>query len=407
MGYKSQAFKGVSWMGILRLSTRAIAFVRLAILARILSPSVFGVFGVATLVLSFLEVLTETGINVFLIQKKDEANQYTSSAWIVSIIRGCLISLVLVICASSIVNFFNSPESYNVILLIAVVPLVRGFINPSIINIQKEIQFQKEFYLRSALFLVDSLIVIAAAFITRSAESFAYGLIVSAILETILSFAFFKPWPKLSFEINKVKTIIDRGWWITATGIFSYIADNGDNIVVGKILGTSSLGLYQVAYKISTLSISEVTEIVNKVTFPVYSKFSEDKDRLFKAFVKVTSVSSTVAVLVGVTIFVFAYEIVLIVAGKDWLSIVPVVQILAFYGVLRSIFGNFSSLLLSIHRQDYVAKMTFIRVIVLLVTVVPLMNTLGLQGAAYAMIISILAEIPIMLFYLWKVAKTK
>ena len=69
MGYKNNAFKGFGWMGILRISV-VISFVRLAILARILTPAQFGVFGVATLVLSFLEVLTETGINVFLFKKK-------------------------------------------------------------------------------------------------------------------------------------------------------------------------------------------------------------------------------------------------------------------------------------------------------------------------------------------------
>ena len=405
MGYRSTAFKGVSWMGFLRISTRLITFVRLAILARILTPAQFGVFGVATLVLSFLEVLTETGINVFLIQKKDESDKYISSAWIVSIIRGCFISLILVVIAPIIAIFFNSPESQKIILLIAFVPLIRGFINPSIINIQKEIQFQKEFYLRSILFFTDSLVVVIAAFVTRSAESFAYGLIVSAVLEVILSFVFFKPWPKFSFEKVKVKTIIGRGWWVTLTGIFSYIADNGDNIAVGRILGTSSLGLYQMAYKISTLTISEIAEVINKVAFPVYSKFSDDKERLLKAFWKVTWVSSAVATLAGLLIFIFAEQIVLIVAGKSWLSIVPIVQVLAIFGILRTVFGSFSSLFLSLKKQDYVAKMTLFRVVALLIVIVPFVNMFGLIGAAFAMITSILVEIPVVLFFYYKINK--
>ncbi len=405
MGYSSTAFKGVSWMGFLRISTRLITFVRLAILARILTPAQFGVFGVATLVLSFLEVLTETGINVFLIQKKDESDKYISSAWIVSIIRGSFISLILVVIAPIIANFFNSPESQKIILLIAFVPLIRGFINPSIINIQKEIQFQKEFYLRSILFFTDSLVVVIAAFVTRSAESFAYGLIVSAILEAALSFIYFKPWPKLSFEAIKVRTIIGRGWWVTMTGIFSYIADNGDNIAVGRILGTSSLGFYQMAYKISTLTISEIAEVVNKVAFPVYSKFSDDKERLLKAFWKVTWVSSAVALLAGFLIFIFAEQIVLIVVGKSWLPIVPIVQVLTIFGILRTVFGSFSSLFLSLKKQDYVAKMTLFRLVALLIVIVPFVNMFGLIGAAFAMITSIFVEIPVVLYFYYKINK--
>ncbi len=405
MGYTSRALKGISWMGILRASTRSITFLRIAILARILSPSQFGVFGVASLVLALLEILTETGINIFLIQQKDDIKKYLSSAWIVSIVRGCLIAILLILSAPYVVNFFHSPESYSVIILIALVPFIRGFINPSIIKIQKEIEFKKEFYLRLIIFIVDALVAIIFAFITKSAESFAYGLIASAVLEVTLSFVFFKPLPSLSFDLEKVKLIIKRGWWVTLTGIFSYSAENGDNIAVGKLLNTSSLGIYQVAYKFSTLPISEITDVINKVVFPVYSKFSEDKDRLWKAFVKVSLTSSVLAVFLGAFIFLFAEQIISLLLGPLWMEAVPVVKILAFYGGLRTIFGNFSPVFLAMHRQDIVAKMTFFRVSALLITIVPLINMYGLIGAALSALVSILVEIPIVLYFSYKIFK--
>lgn len=405
MGYTSRALKGISWMGVLRVSTRSITFLRIAILARILSPSQFGVFGVASLILALLEILTETGINIFLIQQKDDIKKYLSSAWIVSIVRGCLIAIVLILSAPYVVNFFHSPESYPVIILIAFVPFIRGFINPSIIKIQKEIEFKKEFYLRLIIFTVDALVAIIFAFITKSTESFAYGLIVSAILEVTLSFIFFKPLPSLSFDLEKIKLIIRRGWWVTLTGIFSYSAENGDNIAVGRLLNTSSLGIYQVAYKFSTLPISEITDVVNKVVFPVYSKFSEDKDRLWKAFIKVSLTSSVLAVFLGAFIFLFAEQIIFLLLGSLWMEAVPVVKILAFYGVLRTIFGNFSPVFLAMHRQDIVAKMTSFRVSALLITIVPFINMYGLIGAALSVLISILVEIPIVLYFSYKVFK--
>lgn len=392
-------------MGLLRASTRVITFVRIAILARVLTPQQFGVFGVASLILTFLEIITETGINIFLIQEKGDIKKYISSAWIVSIVRGCIIALLLVVSAPFIVKFFNSPDSHSVILLIALVPFIRGFINPSIIKIQKEIQFHREFYLRFILFIVDALVAIIVAFVTKSAESFAYGLIASALLEVVLSFIFFRPYPNLSFELDKVKLIVRRGWWVTITGVFSYFAENGDNIVVGRVLNSSALGIYQVAYRFSTLPISEITDVVNKVTFPVYSKFSDDRDRLWKAFIKVFTSSSILAVFLGAFIFIFAEQIIGILLGNTWMEAVPVVKILAFYGILRTIFGNFSPLFLSVKRQDYVAKMTFTRVAGLLITIVPLINLYGLVGAGIAALVSILVEIPVILYFSYKVFK--
>lgn len=406
MGYKRHALKSLSWMGLLRGATRGIAIVRLAVLARILTPAQFGVFGVATLVLSLLEVLTETGINVFLIQKKDDSSRFINSAWIVSIIRGILIATLIIITAPIIAKFFNSPASYPVILLISLVPFIRGFINPSIINTQKDIQFHKEFYVRTILLFIDASVAIIVAFITKSAVSLAFGLIISAIVELILSFALFKPRPKLEFNFSQIKHIGGRGWWVTLTGIFAYLSENLDNIMVGRMLGTQSLGTYQSAYKISTLTISEINEVVNKVTFPVYTKVSDDRERLRKAFTKVALTTSAVAFAMGIFIFIFAREIVLIVLGQNWLSAVPVVKVLAFYGIFRTFFGNFSVFFLSVEKQNYVATTTLVRLAALGVIIVPLISVYGMVGAGYAMLISSLAEIPILIFFTRKIIKT-
>ena len=88
-------------MALLRGSTRGLALLKMVVLARFLTPAQFGVFGIALLALAFLEIITETGINVVLIQEEDEIDSYISTAWIVSIARGVLISIAI------FENFFN------------------------------------------------------------------------------------------------------------------------------------------------------------------------------------------------------------------------------------------------------------------------------------------------------------
>lgn len=403
MGYTKDAIKGVSWITGLRVLTRLITFVRLAVLGRLLTPAQFGLFGIASLVLFFLETLTETGINVFLIQEKDNVNKYINSAWVVSIIRGILLSCLIILFAPLIVLFFNTPEAYSIILLIALVPFVRGFINPAIVIYQKDLFFSKEFRLRSILFFVDVAISIIVGYITRSPVAFVFGLIGSAAVEVLLSYILFDKRPKFILEYQKVKRVITKGWWVTITGIFSYFSENGDNIAVGKFLGSSALGIYQVAYKFSTLPISEITNVVNQVMFPVYSKFSDDKSRLWNAFIKVTLLSSLGAIFLGGVIFFFAKSIILAVMGSQWITAVPAIQILSIYGVLRTIFGNFSPVFLAVGKQNYVAQMTFVRVVSLLVSIIPLVITFGMIGAGYAMLLSILVEVPIILYFSFKV----
>ena len=202
MGYFQETLKGITWMGLLRGSTRFLGFIRIAVLARLLSPVEFGVYGIATLVLAFLEILTETGINVFLVQDTGDLKEYINTAWIVSIARGFLISILLVILAGPISIFFNSPNSLGIIYFISIVPLLRGFINPSIVKFQKDLAFNKEFIFRFTIFAFDAIIAIFVALITKSALSLVWGLLTGVILEIILSFAFVKPTPKFVLEFG-------------------------------------------------------------------------------------------------------------------------------------------------------------------------------------------------------------
>ena len=143
MGYLKDTIKGFSWLLGFRGFSRLMTFLRTAILARILLPSQFGVYGVAVLVLAFLEIITETGINVFLVQLKKEIDEYLDTAWIISIFRGLIVSLLIIFTTPFIVSFFKVPDAQPLLYLVSLVAVIRGFINPSIVKFQKHLEFNK------------------------------------------------------------------------------------------------------------------------------------------------------------------------------------------------------------------------------------------------------------------------
>ena len=405
MGYSRRVIKGISWMSGFRMLTRALSFLKTAVLARVLTPSQFGIFGIASLVLAFLEMLTETGINIFLIQSKKQIDEYINSAWVVSIIRGAFVSLCIVALTPFITSFFKTPHAFSILLLISLVPFIRGFINPSVVKLQKELKFHYEFWFRSSIFLFDAIVSIVFALVTHSIYSLVWGLVAGALLEVLLSFLLLRPIPLFSIRKDYFREIFHKGKWVTAYGIFNYIASEGDNIVVGRVMGASALGIYQMAYKVSTLPISEITDVVSKVVFPVYSKISEDRARLKSAFTKSTLVIAATTIIMGIILFLFPGQVIFIVLGDKWLSAVPVVRVLAVYGVLRAISGSASALFLGIGKQKYVTVMTFLRFIGLSITIYPLVQMFGLVGAGYSALISVLIEIPLIAYYISRVLK--
>ena len=403
MGYLKDTIKGVSWMGGFRLFSRLIALGRTAILARLLLPAQFGVYGIATLALVFLEIFTETGINVFLVQEKKNIDEYINTAWVVSIVRGTLISLLILLVTPLIISFFNSPDARPLLLLISLVPFLRGFINPSIVKFQKELQFNKEFWFRSSIFIFDSTVAVILVLLTHSPIGLIWGFLAGVVLEIILSFIFVKPTPKFTFEKDKVKEIIGRGKWVTASGVFGYLASQGDDAVVAKILNTASLGLYQMAYRLSMLPGTEITEVASKVTFPVYVRISSDKKRLLKAYIKTVTGVALLVIPVGLMLFIFPKQIINIVLGNRWIEAAPALKILAVFGAVGAIAGTRNVVFYSLKRQDIVARISFIKFLVLAVTIVPLTINYGIIGAALSSLISVIIILPFTVYYLIRV----
>src|SRR5581483_6552684 len=152
-------------------------------------------------------VLLETGVNVFLIQEKSDVKKYIDSAWIVSIFRGIIMSVLLLGSAPLVSSFFKSPTSLGVLIVIGLVPFLRGFINPSIVFFQKDIKFHKQFWYQVILFLIDTSVTIPVTIITHSVYGLVIGMIVSVLSEIIISWMFASPRPKLRFNPEYLKLI--------------------------------------------------------------------------------------------------------------------------------------------------------------------------------------------------------
>lgn len=398
MGYKKDVIKGVSWIGGLRAVLRGLSYIRIAIIARILSPSQVGIFGLATVVFALIELITETGINIFLIQRKEEIEKYIDTAWVTSIARGFIIGLVLFLMSPVIASFFNAPDVLLLMRILSITPILRGFINPSIVTFSRELHFHKEFFYRSSIFLVETILSITLLFVFRAPVALVLGLVGGALFEVCVSHLFVKPTPRFAFNREILRQVLHSGKWLTVTGISTYLYQNFDNIVVGKLLGTSALGIYDYAYKLSMLPITEVSDIIVTVTFPMFVKISQDKQRLKIAYLKSLLVVSIVVIPISTILFLFPKEIILFVLGPKWLAGAPVLQVLAILGMVRAIFNTTTSPFYALEKQHLITITSLISLSGLALTIVPFISMWGLVGAGVSAIFGTVLAAPVVLY---------
>lgn len=406
MNYAKIVAKGVFWTGSSKLLTRLVGFVRIAILARLLTPLDFGVYGVAALVLAFMEIVTETGINVFLVQGEGILKDYIDTAWIVSIFRGLVIFVFLFITSGTIALFFDSQNAALLVKLVAVVALLRGFINPALVSLQKELKFRTEFFFQFTLFAVETITALFFAFTLRSPAALVYAMIASALVEVVLSFVVFDLKPRLNFQMNKFKHVIKRGKWVTMSTLSRYGFEELDDVVVGKLLHTELLGIYQVAYKISSLPLTEIGQVFGKVTFPVYVQLVSDKLRLRRAYLRTLLTITILVIPFGLVFYFFPEFVITLLLGEQWLAATSILKALAVFGVAKAVVYTVYPLFNAMKLQERVATATFISFMGMILTIFPLIARFGAVGAAYAATIGLLLSIPYTFLTLRKVLFT-
>jgi lipopolysaccharide exporter len=386
------------WAMTTRVSARGLSFIRIIILARILTPEAFGLVGVGLLGIDLVMTLTNTGFNTALIQKKGNIKDYLDTAWIMAILRGLVMGGVLFFCAPLIAQFFGSPEARPIVQVMASLVFIDGFTNPGIIYLVKELEIQKQFIYNMSQALTDLAVTIPAAIILRSPWAIVYGAIAGNIVGLIVSF-FIHPYrPRFRFDLQKAKTLFNFGKWLTVSSWVNYAKGRGDIIFVGRLLGVGGLGLYQIARRISdTYSLDIVTSTFN-VVFPAYSKIQDNIPKLREAFLLSMETMASVVFPLGVAIYMLAPSFTPIIFGPQWIEAVPAMKIIAIAAGFSCVISVGQSLFYSLGRPSLVFYMTAISTVVMLGLFYPLYQLFGLSGAAIAVLVGNISPFPILIY---------
>ena len=379
------------WVFFLRIFNQGFSLLRLIILARILSPNDFGLMGIALLTMSILETFSETGFQQALIQKKEDIKLYLDSAWTVLILRGFVLFVILYFIAPYATIFFNEPEAKPIIRVIGFSMLFQAFTNIGITYFKKELEFNKEFIYQFTGTLADFIVAISAVLILRNAWALVLGLLTGNMVRCFVSYLIHPHRPHLSSNLGKTKELFRFGKWILGSSILVFLITQGDDIFVGKILGTTALGFYQLAYRISNIPATEITHVISQVTFPAYSKLQDNIPKLREAYLKVLQVTAFLSFPIAGLIFVLAPDFTKIFLGEKWMPMVPAMMVLVWWGVIRGLVGAMSPVFLSIGKPEILTKMQFFQSVLLILLIYPLTVHWNILGTSFAVFISALA----------------
>jgi PST family polysaccharide transporter len=396
---KKNAVYGASWTTLEFILLAVIQLAHLMILARVLSPSDFGIFAIGTFFTNLGNSVFALGLGPALIQKKGEIVDYLDTAWSANLIISIIATILLLLIAPSIIDaFFEESKALLPVLVLLSVILISGFNNIGIVLFLKKIQMKRVVAYHVLPKLIGVITAIIMSIILKNYWGLVIGLVVEFLSRMILSYILIPRMPKFIVEKNKFIELYSFGGWLQLKNLFNWATKNVDVAIIGSVLGTNLLGFYNRATLMAQLPNAHINKVVNFVSFPWYSSIQNDHSKLKNSiYINNELVIVILMPILIVTLF-FGEETVSMLLGDDWIYLTHAFQLLIIAYGIEAYFFSFTPILRAIGLPKYEFIYFTIKISVLILFMYPLVTLYELVGAGICIILSVAISGPYLLY---------
>ena len=337
MSLKQASISGVKWSSISQVSRQIMQLVTTAVLARLLSPSDFGLVGMATIVIGFVGIFRDLGTSSAIIQRKNISDSLINSLFWINVVFGLLAMVILLVVAPLVANFYQEPRVTLVLRVLSFTFLMSGISILQKAILERNLAFNTSAKIEISAVVAGSLLGISTAVMGWGVWSLVTQSLAVVSLTTILLWTVSKWQPKLAFSWEEVQEVSNYSLNLTAFSIFNYFARNADYILIGRFLGSQDLGYYTLAYRLMLYPLQNVSAVIGRVMFPALSKLQDDNARFSFAYLKMSSTIALISFPLMVSLWALAKPFILTFFGQQWQPVILLLMILAPVGMSQSI----------------------------------------------------------------------
>jgi PST family polysaccharide transporter len=346
MTLKNQVRGGIKWASISMIATRAARLITTVFLARLLAPEVFGLVAITNVTVELIRMLSEFGFGTAYVQRhysclEDDRRAANTIFWIGAFTN---VSLYLAATAATplIVSYFQAPEAAPLlrVLFLSLLLSIVGAVPR--LDLQKRLQFKSLSLCEISQVCVYTVVAISLAFADAGAWSIIVGDLTSKVVVSVLLFRAAKWRPRFIFDGIIARELFNYGKFIWAFALLSGFGDAMDKLFVGRFYSAADLGVYSMAFVLIMFPVANISGIVNRVTFPLFSKLNHDSEDLREVFRRALAHVAILAFPASIGILAVGPLVVSVLLSPKWLPTIPLMNILTFYGLalaLSSITG--------------------------------------------------------------------
>lgn len=289
---KADTISGVKWTAIEKFSTQIVNFLLGLLLARLLSPSDFGTIGMLGIFMAISGTFIDSGFSSALIRKPEISDKDYSTAFYFNIVVGLLCYAIMFVCSPLIARFFDMPILNGIVKVYSVTLFINSLTSVQYAKLNRELNFKLQARISFVSALVTGILGVVLAYLGLGVWALVWQSIASAVLRAALLWIFAHWHPTSRFSRDSFKYLFSFGSKLLASGLLHTLYSNLSTLAIGKFYTSSDLGYYSRGNQFATLPSSNITGILQKVTFPLLAKIQNDDARLiavYRKYIKVTS----------------------------------------------------------------------------------------------------------------------
>jgi len=394
MSDSHQVHLGIKWIGASMAFSQLVRFLTTVVLARLLVPEVFGLVAMAHVAIQLISVIREVGVGSAYIQRQDRGSEDVAAAnttFIMSLAINISLFVLAWLAAPLIVRFFETGELLAVLRAMFLLFLIDAFDTTPTMILQKRLEFDKTALAEIVSSGLNAVVAIGLAAAGYGVWSLVAGQLSARLARTCLVFALSGFRPRLQFDRTIAHQLFAYGRYLWAFAVLSAVGGSLDRLILGRWLGASSLGVYSMAQNLSNLPATHISQLVNVITFPSFARVQHDhaelRDLLHKTIRHVTMLSVPLAF----GMLAVAHDFILTVYGEKWRAAIPIVQVLAFYGMSLSVASITGPILKAIGKPQILLYSSLLHHTLLAVLLFALARH-GAVAIAYAVLIPMLVS---------------
>ena len=315
---KDKTVKGVGWSAADAFLAQGVSFIVGLVLARLLSPEEYGLIGIVLIFTTILLSVVDCGFSNALIRKLKVTEEDYNTLFIFNILISLAMYGLLYASAPFIANFFERPQ---LVALTRVTGLLLIFQALSIVQytiLSRNVDFKTKTKASLISAIISGGIGIAMAFLGYGVWSLVYQQLSRQLLYSLFLWIYIKWWPKLSFSLDSFRYMWGFGWKLLVSGLLDKIWAQLYQVVVGKFYSPATLGQYSRSKEYANIFSSNLTTIVQRVSYPVLSQVQDDEERMVSAYRKVIKITMFVTAIILISMAAVSEPFIYCLIGPQW-----------------------------------------------------------------------------------------